>query len=128
MAFQISGTAIVTDNRSFTKYGETLNALGNTGATPTINIANGNFVTATLNQNATFTFTGATNQVTSFTLYLANDATAGRTITWPASVKWASGTVPTRTTTASRADIYTFWTADSGTTWFGSLAQFNYVA
>jgi hypothetical protein len=129
MAFQISGTTVLTDTRTFTRYGETTNNLGNTGATPNIDLSNGNFVLATLNQNATFTFSNATTTgVCSFTLYLANDATAGRTITWPASVVWPGGTVPSRTTTASRADVYTFWTANSGTNWYGSLAQFNYVA
>jgi hypothetical protein len=128
MTFQISGTTILTDSRTFTQYGETLNSLGNTGATPTINVTNGNFVVATLNQNATFTFTNPAFNVCSFTLYLANDGTAGRTITWPASVVWPGGTVPSRTTTASKADVYTFWTANSGTNWFGSLAQFNYTA
>ena len=127
MAFQISGTTIITDNRGFTQYGETTNNLGNTGASPSINLANGNFVIATLNQNATFTFTGTTNQVTSFTLYLLNDATPGRSIVWPAAVKWSGGTVPNRTTTANRADVYTFWSADSGTNWYGSLAQFDYA-
>jgi hypothetical protein len=128
MAFQISGNTVLTDTRTFTRYGETTNNFGNTGATPNIDLSNGNFVIATLNQNATFTFSNATTTgVCSFTLYLLNDATAGRSITWPTSVKWPGGTVPTRTTTASRADVYTFWTSDSGTNWFGSLAQFNYA-
>ena len=38
------------------------------------------------------------------------------TPTWPASVKWDSGTAPTYTTPS----LYVFTTLDSGTTWLGS--------
>ena len=98
-----------------------------------INLANGQFVTATLAVNTTFTFTiggkagtSGTN-ATSFTLVLTNDGTAGRSITWPAAVKWAGGSLPTRTTAANRTDVYTFFTFDNGTTWWGALSLFNYA-
>jgi hypothetical protein len=127
MAFKISGTTFISDGKLFNGYGETLNNLGNTGATPNIDLSNGNFVAATLNQNATFTFSNPPTGAWSFTLFLTNDATPSRTITWPASVKWPSGSLPSRTTTASKTDVYTFYTTNSGTTWFGNLAQFNYT-
>jgi hypothetical protein len=126
MAFQISGTTIINDTRSLVKFSEGLNNLGNTGAAPSIDISSGNFVAATLNQNATFTFTGAPAGACSFTLILANDATPSRTITWPASVKWPNATIPNRTTTASKTDVYTFFTLDSGTNWYGILSIYNY--
>lgn len=126
MAFQISGTTILTDNRTFSKYGDTLNALGNVGANPTINISSGNFVSAILDQNTTFIFSNPTSDACAFTLFLTNDATAGRTIAWPGSVVWPGGTVPSRTTTANKTDVYTFFTLNSGTTWYGNLAQYNY--
>ena len=113
---------------TLTNYAETINAIGNTGAAATINLANGNFVTATLTGNCTWTFTtGVTSGAVSFTLFLTNDATAGRTITWPVSVKWPGGTISTRTTTASRTDVYTFFTTDNGTNWYGNIAQYNYA-
>ena len=105
---------------------EKINALGNTGTAATINLSNGNFVTATLTENCTFTFTNPTAQANSFTLFLTNDATPGRTITWPISVIWPGGTVPTRTTTANKSDVYTFFTINSGTNWYGNIAQYNY--
>jgi len=108
---------------------ETLNAAGNTGVAQTLTLANGNFVTSTLTGNCTFTFsmTGVnSSNAYSFTLVLANDATAGRTITWPASVKWPNATVPTRTTTAGKTDVYTFFTYDGGTTWWGNLSLYNF--
>ena len=120
-------TATNLSGGSLTNYAETINAVGNTGAAATINLANGNFVTATLTGNCTWTFTtGVTSGAVSFTLFLANDATASRTIVWPASVVWPGGTVPNRTTAASKTDVYTFFTINNGTTWYGNLAQYNY--
>lgn len=52
------------------------------------------------------------------------DATHGRTVTWPASVKWAGGSAPTITATAlGSTDLVKLSTWDGGTTWYGSIAQ-----
>lgn len=108
-------------------YSETVYNLGNTGVATTINLVNGNFVTATLTDNCTFTFnTGISTGAVSFTLFLTNDATPGRSITWPVSVKWPNNIIPTRTTAANRSDVWSFFTYDNGTTWYGSLSLFNY--
>jgi hypothetical protein len=104
--------------------------IGNTGTATTITIAaaTGYFATATLNGNCTFTFATTLTGAVFFTFLLTNDATAGRTIVWPASVKWPNGGVPpTRTTAAGATDVYTFFTLNSGTTWYGNLALPNYV-
>ena len=112
-------------------YSDHLYAFGNTGATPSFSLANGNFVTATLSADVTsmtFDLSGCptTTAAFSFTLVLTNDATPSRTITWPASVKWPNATVPTRTTTANKTDVYTFFTYDAGTTWWGNLSLYNF--
>jgi len=127
MAFKISGSTIVDDSRGLKSYSDTLYSLGNTGATPDIDLSNGNFVAATLNQNATFTFSNAPSGACAFTLVLTNDATADRTITWPASVKFPNEVTPVRTTTANRFDVYTFTTIDGGTNWFGTLSLYNFA-
>jgi len=111
-------------------YTEKLNNLGNTSATTNINLALGTFVAATLATNTTFTFTlgtKTTTSATSFTLILRNDGTSGRSVTWPGTVRWPGGTVPTRTTTANRADVFTFFTFDGGAIWYGSLSLINYA-
>ena len=133
-SYQIGGTDIITSGRVIQNsilrsYAEKLYAFGNTGTAPTLDLSNGNFVTATLSANATFAFSlgaGVTSDAIGFTLHLTNDATAGRTITWPASVKWPNGTVPTRTTTAGRTDVYSFYTIDGGSNWYGILSIYNY--
>lgn len=106
---------------------ETLNALGSGSGTRSINLASGNVVSATLSGNTTFTFTGATaGTACSFGLYLTQDGTGGRTVTWPLSVKWAGGTAPTLSTAANNVDILVFETIDGGTTWYGSLVGANF--
>jgi hypothetical protein len=96
----------------------------NTGTAYTINTATGTVQILTLTGNCTFTFPTATTGE-SFTLLLRQDATGGRTVTWPANVRWPGGTAPTITSTALRQDKYVF-TAD-GTNWYGSNAGQNYT-
>jgi hypothetical protein len=124
----VGGNLTVTGNFAATgSVSDTLYAFGNTGSAPVINLANGTFVTATLNANATFaSFTNTPSTTTSFTLFLTNDGTPSRTITWPANVNWPNGVVPTRTTTANRSDVYTFFTKDGGSNWYGILSIYNY--
>ena len=111
-------------------YTETVKAVGNTGTSATLDLADGNVFTATLTGNCTFTFTTGVNSApnaASFTLILANDSTPSRTISWPASVKWPNNSAPSRTTTASKTDIWTFMTPDNGTTWYGNIALYNFT-
>jgi len=127
MSFLIGTSTVIDGSRRLVNVGELVNAIGNTGTATTIDLNNGTFVTATLTGNCTFTFSNPGNGASSFSLLLTNDGTAGRTITWPASVRFPSGTVPSRTTTANRRDMYTFITFDGGTIWYGNLAQYNYA-
>jgi hypothetical protein len=66
--------------------------------------------------NETFTFTAPTKAGV-FILKLVQDSVGSRTATFPASVKWTSGTAPTLTTTATTGtDIITFYY--DGTSYF----------
>ncbi|HZI93231.1 MAG TPA: hypothetical protein VFE84_03235 [Patescibacteria group bacterium] len=58
-----------------------------------------------------------------YRLYLLQDGTGNRTVTWPAAVKWTAGTAPTLTTTASKTDLITL--VYDGTSYFGS-SSLNY--
>jgi uncharacterized protein (AIM24 family) len=110
-------------NPTITNYTETA-VTANTSTAYTIDNTNGTLQILTLTGNCTFTFPTATAGK-SFTLFLKQDATGSRTVTWPASVKWPGGTAPTITATASKADKYVF-TAD-GSSWVGSNAGQNYT-
>ena len=67
--------------------------------------------------NETFTFTAPTKPG-NFLLKMVQDSTGSRTATWPATVKWPSGTAPTLTTTATTGtDIISFYY--DGTNYWG---------
>lgn len=95
----------------------------NTGSSYTINLANGTVQILTLTANATITMPTAVAGK-SFVLLLKQDGTGSRTVTW-STVRWPGGTAPTITTTASRQDIFSFFS--DGTNWYGSTAGQNYT-
>jgi len=98
--------------------------VANTGTAYTIDLTSGTLQILTLTGNCTLTFPTATVGQ-SFTLFLQQDVTGSRSVTWPSSVKWPSSTAPTITATASKGDKFVF-TAD-GTYWWGSNAGQNYL-
>ena len=108
----------------FKDVGETLVVNGTSGSTDTIDLEDGNFHKVTLTANCTFTFSNppASGTAGSFTLFLVQDGTGSRTVTWPGSVDWAAATAPTLTTTAAAVDVLTFITLDGGTIWNGFVA------
>ena len=108
-------------NPTVNNYTEGVVAIGNTGTSQTLDLTSGTVQTATLTGNCTFTMPTATAGK-SFTLLLKTGA--GSFTSTFTSVKWAGGTAPTITTTASRMDILVFF-AD-GTNWYGSFTQ-NYT-
>jgi hypothetical protein len=132
-AVTVSSTGILAggttlDSVALKNYTETVSALGNTGTASTISLANANVFTATLTGNCTFTFTtGVTTGAASFTLILTNDGTAGRSIVWPVTVKWPNSSTPSRTTTANATDVWSFFTPNNGTTWYGNIALYNFT-
>lgn len=102
---------------------ESLSTVASSGATETIDLADGNVHDVTLTDDCTFTFTGSAASVAcGFTLILRQDGSGGHTPTWPASVDWASGTGPTVSAGANDVDVLTFLTVDNGTTWLGFVA------
>jgi hypothetical protein len=59
-----------------------------------------------------------------YILHVIQDGGGSRTLTWPASVVWPGGLVPTLTTTANYRDVFTFTV--SGAHVFGAYVQ-NYA-
>ena len=107
-------------NPTVTNYVESVVAIGNSGTSQTLSLTNGTVQTVTMTGNCTFTMPTATAGK-SFILIAVQDGTGSRTATFT-SVKWAGGTAPTLTTTATTGrDILTF-VAD-GTNWYGTYAQ-----
>jgi hypothetical protein len=109
-------------NPTVTNYVETP-FTANSSTAITLALTNGTVQIITLTGNATITMPTATSGK-SFIMFLKQDATGSRTVTW-STVKWAGGTAPTITSTASRQDILSFF-AD-GTNWYGVVVGQNYT-
>ena len=106
---------------------ENVSTNSSASGTVTLNLVDGNVFNITMIANVTFVFSGATSgKACSFGLYLNQDTTGSWTVTWPAGVKWAGGTPPTLTATASATDLLVFESIDGGTTWCGSLVGANF--
>lgn len=108
-------------NPTITNYTETYYDAGNTGTAKTIDLTNGTMQKHTLTGNCTFTMPTATAGK-SFTVHLFTGA--GSFTGTFTGVKWAGGSAPVVTTTASRMDRFVF--DSDGTNWYGSASQ-NYT-
>jgi hypothetical protein len=107
-------------------YSERLTALGSVTGAIGLDLSVSNFFTLTATGNITFSYSNApSGRVFAFTIVFAQDATGGRTITWPSGTKWPGGSVPPATTTANAIDIWSVMTYDGGTTWIASLSVKN---
>ncbi|NTW31404.1 MAG: hypothetical protein HGB12_02025 [Bacteroidetes bacterium] len=73
----------------------------------TVDWNNSNVQEITLAADRSFTFVnGKSGGV--YTLLITQDATAGRTVTWPANVKWTGSTAPTLSSSPDAVDIIKF--------------------
>lgn len=93
--------------------------------TVTLDLSTTNVFDLTLTGNVTFAFSNPApnTRVQTFTIIAKQDATGGRTVTWPATIsKYAGGNIPPATTTTNAIDIWTITTYDGGTTYVISLS------
>lgn len=87
-------------------------------ATPTFNWNSSNVQSMTLTGNITSLTLSNPGDGGRYILILIQDATGGRTVAWPASVKWPGGTAPTLSG-ANKIDVISLiW---NGTSYFGSV-------
>jgi hypothetical protein len=104
-------------------YSESYTASSGSGST-TLDLANGNVFQHTASGgNVTFVFSNppASGKAGSLTLKWIQDS-SNRTITWPGAVDWAGGSAPDVTSGSAKVDVYTFFTVDGGTIWYGFQA------
>lgn len=112
------------DDVNLKQYGETVvgGASGtNAGSSYEVAVASGNVFNLNLNSASctlTFTTPAASGTMSSFTLILRQDGTGGRLVSWP-TIKWPGGTVPSLSSAAYAVNVFTFFTLDAGSTWFG---------
>ena len=136
----ISGTSGITLNEStnashiinplLINFAEKVNALGNIDGGKTIDVADGTYVTATLNQDApTITLASPpSGKLYGFALQLTNGSGGPYSLTFSGSgtIKWPGGSIPVRTTTDAKTDIWSFFTSDGGSNWYGSISLYNF--
>lgn len=103
------------------------NSISSSAGILTIDLTTGNSFVTTLTENVTTVtisnppVTGAYGQ---FVIKIIQDGGGGAfTVTWPASVKWPSGTAPVITVTNNAIDEITLRTIDAGNEWRGSFSQ-----
>jgi hypothetical protein len=96
----------------------TRNAIGNSGATKTIDWNDGNVQTITLTADCTLTFSNP-KAGARYDLLITQAATA-KAITWP-TIKWVGGVAPTLTATAAAKDLVTL--LYDGTSYYGTYSQ-----
>jgi hypothetical protein len=95
--------------------------INNIGVSYTLNLNSGTLFILTLLANTTVTMPPAAAGK-SFVVIL-NSGTGGYSVTW-ATVRWPNNTSPTLTSTASKADIFTFFS--DGNYWYGGTLGQNY--
>jgi hypothetical protein len=121
MAIQVSGNAVIDNNRVFfplnTADKQTTASIS--AGTLTLDLNSASVFVTTLDQNTPFLTlnnTQASGLTSSFVLVLVGNGTA-YTLSWPAAFKWPSGTAPTITSTNGKKDVFVFFTYDGGTSW-----------
>jgi hypothetical protein len=103
-------------------YSETSPTPGISSGTLSLDLESGNVFEVILTQNVTSLLLlqpPAAGRAGSCSLILRQDQTGGRTLAWPASVRWPGGMPPTITSAANAVDVYALVTRDGGTTWYG---------
>jgi hypothetical protein len=110
-------------------YLETVGTTNTLGGIIVLHLKTGNLFNYTTNTNHTFAFNDLPSTAnpyqppagTAYGFTLVITAGGSHTLTWPASVKWAGGSAPD-SPASGETDVYTFFTYDSGTTWYGARA------
>jgi hypothetical protein len=114
------------DRPAIKRYKEVFFDNGTTGGAITADYNNGNCQRFTLNANSTLAvsnFPSAGAFSGSMTIKFIQDATGGRTMTWPASFKFPSGSSNVLSVGANAVDIITIYTDDDGTTYNCNLIK-----
>lgn len=102
---------------------EGFSSVTSTSGVADIDCDTANIFSITLTEDTTFTFSNPPSSGTTFgfIVKVVQDSTA-RTVTWPATVDFGSSISPLVSTDSGAVDIFTFFTHDGGTIWYGFVA------
>lgn len=90
-------------------------AKGSISGAQSLDLSTGQYFTATITGNTTFSVTNVPSGTFATPLFLRLTNAGAHTITWPASFRWPGGGAPSLT--SSGVDMLAFVTDDNGTTW-----------
>lgn len=105
-----------------------LTTIAAAGSTRTLTLSSGGVEAFDLTLNSAscaLTLAGAVaGKESTWTLYLRQDATGGRVVTWPGTLVWADGaSAPTLSTTPGAVDVITVTSLDGGASFVGVGGQ-----
>jgi hypothetical protein len=117
-ALNLTGSAVVYVSATDADFRE--ETVG-TISSSTLDLSTGNVFSDAPAANVTYVFSNppATGTAYGFTLKVTPSGTY--TVTWPASVDWAGGAAPDAPASGA-TNVYTFYTQDGGTVYYGFLA------
>lgn len=114
----LSGTAVVFLTATAEDF---LEETVGTITSSTLDLSTGSFFNHAPSTSPTYVFSNPPASGTAFGFTLKVVPSATITITWPTSVEWTSGVTPP-TPASGNTNVYTFFTTDGGTTYYGFLA------
>lgn len=118
----ISGTTLNASGGGAAR--DAVTALGTSG-TLAVDVSAGDYFTTALTGNVsgiTFSNLPGSGKGCSLMIRITQDSTP-RTFAWPASFRWAGGTVPAISTGSGAVDVLAITTFDNGSTWDATLAK-----
>ena len=119
-----TGLAVFGTTPTLTGFREAYSAVTSSSNTATLDFSAATVFQLTLSENVTtFTWNNAPSSGTAFgfTLRVIQGASA-YAITWPAAVDWPGAGAPTLSAGNGDVDVFTFFTTDGGTTYYGFTA------
>lgn len=105
---------------------EPVNSLTSSSGTVTVNCALGDYFTFPLTENVSgwsFTNLPAAGKAQTLMIRIQQHASSAKTVSWPASFKWAGGTPLVVSNTLSAYDVLALTTFDQGTRWEVTLSK-----
>lgn len=103
---------------------EVVSTVAASGSSETLDLADGNVHDVTLTDDCTISLTGATAGVSCFMeIWLRQDGSGNREVTWPGSVVWVGGSAPVLQTDPAAVDVVVLQTLDGGTNWLGGVGS-----
>jgi fibronectin-binding autotransporter adhesin len=116
-------------NSRLTRYTESVTANTSVGSTYAVDLSTANIFDLTLTANVTISVTNPPSSgiAQGATIILRQDATGGRTVTFPATFKTTDGIAANSavSTGANKIDVFTIVTVDGGTVYLASQAMAN---